>query len=478
MSPFILWADAVSDPSVNRTVLFLFPLMVLPLLLPAAFRHVFPTRQMFTVFLVPLIASLSLFVIPSLAYAVLALDGVIVLFLLMDMLTVPIFRTPFSAERATERIVSLTKPHGIRLTVKNHSLFRYRIQIQDDVPDAFHQESAPFEERRLPGKSQEILEYHIQGSVRGLFKMETAAVRVKSLCGFWIRDFRLPCESELCVYPNLQQISQYEILARTDRLYQLGVRTVRRVGYDNDFERLRDYQLDDQFKFIDWMATARRNKLTVRDFQTSRSQRIVFLIDSGRMMTGESRGLNLLDHSLNAMLMLSYVALRQSDEVGMLSFSNRIINYIPVASGRRQMNRLLHGCFDLFPEHVESRYDDAFAYLSSRCRKRALVILVTNIADEVNADRVEKHLRNLSGKHLPFGVFLRDHQIFDAVSVEDTSGSRDFWAGGAAAQILNWRHKAITDLSRQGTLTLDVFPEEMTAPLINRYLEIKARQLL
>lgn len=181
------------------------------------------------------------------------------------------------------------------------------------------------------------------------------------------------------------------------------------------------------------------------------------------------------------------------------------------------MSRLLHGFFNLFPEPIESRYDEAFAYLSSRCRKRSLVVLVTNVADQVNAKTIQNHLTNITGRHLPLGVFLRDHEIFDPLTdfweasgfglpedcrleavdcreevselippayslkskaLSEVVKTQDFWRAGAAADILNWRHKVIGDLKHQGTLTLDVFPEDMTAPLINKYLEVKARQLL
>jgi hypothetical protein len=142
-----------------------------------------------------------------------------------------------------------------------------------------------------------------------------------------------------------------------------------------------------------------------------------------------------------------------------------------------QMNRLLHASFDRFPRLVESRYAEAFRYLASHCRKRCLVVLITNVIDEVNAQQIERYLANLVGRHLPLGVLLRDRQLFSAVDVEHPSGDA-LWRAAAAADILSWRHQAITDLQSKGALTLDVFPEQMTAPLINRYLEIKARHLL
>jgi uncharacterized protein (DUF58 family) len=298
-----------------------------------------------------------------------------------------------------------------------------------------------------------------------------------SRLGLWRRMLNCPVETVIHVYPDMKQLSQYALLARTNRLSLLGVRRTRRIGQDHEFERLRDYTIDDNYKHIDWRSTARRGKLTVKDFQASQSQRIIFLLDCGRMMTNQAAGLSLLDHGLNAMLMLSYVALRQNDAVGLLSFSDEIHGFLPPRRGMQQMNRLLHASFDRFPRLVESRYDQAFRYLAGHCRKRSLVVLVTNVIDEVNAHQIQRYLSNLVGRHLPLGVLLRDRSLFAAVEVEHP-GPQQLWPAAAAAEILTWRHQVLTDLQSKGVLALDVFPEAMTAPLLNRYLEIKARHLL
>jgi hypothetical protein len=143
----------------------------------------------------------------------------------------------------------------------------------------------------------------------------------------------------------------------------------------------------------------------------------------------------------------------------------------------KQMNQLLHASFDRFPELVESRYDDAFVYLNTHVKKRSLVVLITNVIDEVNAHQIEGYLRNLVGKHLPLGVILRDHRLFDAAD-RDPVSDEQLYEAGAASEILLWRRQVLSDLTHRGVLALDVFPEDMTAPLVNSYLEIKARHLL
>ncbi len=160
----------------------------------------------------------------------------------------------------------------------------------------------------------------------------------------------------------------------------------------------------------------------------------------------------------------------------MIGFSDEIHSFVPPRGGMNQMNRLLHASFDRFPQLVESRYDQAFRYLAAHCRKRSLVVLVTNIIDEVNSNQVERYLTNLVGRHLPLGVLLRDRRLFDAVEIEQPPDD-ELWRAAAAADMLAWRHQVLSEL-QQGRAGARRLPRDMTAPLVNRYLEIKARHLL
>ncbi|HBT78587.1 MAG TPA: DUF58 domain-containing protein [Planctomycetaceae bacterium] len=491
----------------DRRILLLLPVLLIPFLTAALGFRAFPTRRLVLFLLIPAVMSSLLFLSGRSWIAVAAADLVIVIFFVHDLLTLPLHRSAVAVERRTARIVSIAKRHPITLRVENRSNRPVTLTIRDDLDEGFEAEPEEFAERTIPPRHAELLEYQVRPLRRGNIRLHCVFLRFESVFGLWRRYVRIPCESDLHVYPDMQQLDQYEILARSDRLAQLGVRSVRRIGQDNDFERLRDYMIDDNFKQIDWRATAKRNKLTVKDFQATRNQRLIFMIDCGRMMmnrTGE--GMSLLDHSFNAMLMLAYVALRQGDAVGMICFSNRLIRYVAPQSGRFQMNRLLHGVHDIFPESVETRFDDAFYYLGAHCRKRSLVALISNVNDPVNTERIRRHLTRLVGKHLPMGVFLRDSALFrpmrpfeeslrelrEDTRIEDRSikmalvtgkadravADREMWKAAAAAEIINTRHKTLADLGAAGTITLDLFPEELTAPMINKYLEIKARHLL
>jgi uncharacterized protein (DUF58 family) len=447
----------------------------IPLALLARYARIFPDRRLIYAALVPALLTFALLASDVVLWAVIPLDLAVGAAIVIDLFTLP-KQGGFSVERHVGRIASLQKRHAVTLTVANHTSRPYALQIRDGVPEVLHPTPGQFDET-LPGRSRVSAEYALRPARRGAFRIETAHLRAPSRWGFWQRLLDYPCKSTIHVYPDMKQLGEYALLARTNRLSLMGVRRTRRIGMDHDFERLRDYTLDDNYKHIDWRATARRQKLTVRDYQSSQSQRIIFLVDCGRMMTNEAAGLSLLDHSLNAALMLGYVALRQGDSVGLLAFSDDIHNFVPPRGGMMQMNRLLHASFDRFPRLVESRYDQAFRYLATHVRKRSLVVLITNVIDEVNSCQIERYLANLVGRHLPLGILLRDRRMFDAVDVEHPHGDQ-LWQAAAAAEILSWRHQVLTDLQSKGVLVLDVFPEEMTAPLVNRYLEIKARHLL
>ncbi|PQO44936.1 DUF58 domain-containing protein [Blastopirellula marina] len=409
------------------------------------------------------------------AWMLVALNLLVVFIAAFDLVSLPRAKH-FTAERDTSRIASLLKKQKVVLTITYKGPLSVHLTAKDDVPQQFQAVPEQFE-MDLEPRSRTTVHYEMEPTHRGSFRMDTVYLQVDSRLRFWKKIIKLPVHVAISVYPDMKQLAEYALLARTNRLSLVGVRRTRKVGQDHDFERLRDYTRDDNYKHIDWRSTARRRKLTVREFQTSQSQRIIFMIDCGRMMTNEADGISLLDHAFNAMLMMGFVALRQGDSVGAILFSDRVHKYVPPKSGASQMNHLLHASYDQFPDLVESRYDEAFMHLRTNCRKRSLVVLITNVIDEVNSHQVEQYLTTLVGRHLPLGVLLRDERLFDAADNDRMYGS-DLFRAAAAAEILTWRHHVLTDLSHKGVLALDVFAEDLTANLVNQYLEIKARHLL
>jgi uncharacterized protein (DUF58 family) len=450
--------------------------LTIPLIIIAWWRRIYPRSQMYFVLLIPLALATVHLVWPQLLFLILLLDGVLLLLAAVDLLTV-VGSRHLAVKRTMVRVASLAKPHRVQTELEYRGSWPAYVAVTEDFPAQFRLEPNS-QSHYFAGRSRATFHWEVHPLQRGEYKLEYLYVSAVSLLGFWAGHYRYECPGVVQVYPDLQQLTQYAILAKTNRLSLLGFRKSRRAGQENDFERLRDFTRDDQFKYIDWRATARRSKLTVRDFQVTQSQRLIFLLDCGRMMTNQSQGLTMLDHALNSMLMLSYVALSRGDSVGLMCFSDHIECYVPPRGDSSQINRMLHASYNVFPRMVETRFDEAFELMETKNSRRSLVILMTNLIDEVNANQVNKYIGNLHGKHLPLAVFLRDHHLFAPVPDQPQNEPADLYTAAAAADILSWRHQVMTGLTHRGALVMDAFPEQLSAPLVNQYLEIKARQLL
>ncbi len=321
--------------------LFLF---VLPLLALLRFG-IYPTRRAAQVSAIPFVLSLVIPWAPEwFPWFVIGMGGLIALFASIDLvLFLTLTRVgDVAVTRQMQRVASLGNSHKSEISIDNRGGLPIHVVLREDCMEGL-QITPEKHELKLEPKKRSVVEFKLMPSQRGEYSLQFVFVQFFSLIGLWLRSYKFPCEAGLHVYPNIKQIGEYALLARTNRLSQIGVRRTRKAGQDNDFERLRDYTQDDNYRHIDWRSTGRRQKLTVRQFQTDQSQRIIFLLDCGRMMTNQHQGLSLLDYALNSMLMLSYVALDQGDSVGMICFSDHIHTYVPVAGGKKQMNRILHG---------------------------------------------------------------------------------------------------------------------------------------
>jgi uncharacterized protein (DUF58 family) len=441
-----------------------------------------PTRRLCLAALVPLVPTVALFAAPETWPAVAAVDLVVLAVAVGDLSTLP-GRRDIRARREIRPVATRGAVHRVALTLENHGRRDLEIGIVDDRPASLALDGS-LPPLRLPAGAARRVGYKAVPTERGEVRLEHVFVRCGSRLGLWNSFRALPAADVLHVYPALEQIGRYALYARTNRMSLLGVRRSRRIGTDNEFERLRDYALDDQFKAIDWRATARRLKLTVRDHQSNQSQRIVCAIDCGRMMVNRSSGESLLDAALDAALTLAHVAVAQRDEAGILCYDDSVVRWMPPRGGRGQLNRLVAAVHDVQPRLVESRADTALLHLQRHCRKRTLCIVITNLIDDRNAERIRSHLAPTVGRHLPLVVLLRDRALFDPVEAWERrppAADHDgplLTRAGAAADILLWRRQVLADLEAAGVLTLDARPENLTAALVSEYLAIKARRLL
>ncbi len=437
-----------------------------------------PSRALVLLFIGPLVLSFLTLVDRALLVPMLLTDGAIALLALIDAL---LARRPLvTLVRRAPTVLSIGRTNVVTYELRSFARRKLHVRVQDDLFATATSEDLPLEVD-LGSRGSAACKARVIPSRRGAHTLGDCHIRYTSLLGLWIRQLHFAIPTPVKVYPDLEAVRGYDLLARQDR-DPAGVRSSRRRGGESEFERLREYRREDEYRSVDWKATARRKKIIAREYQLESDQSIVFLLDTGRLMTAEFAKLSLFDHSLNATLMLSHVAGRAGDKVGMIAFGENVQAYAPLTGGARATQKIVQYAYHLEPTFSPTNYSAAFDALSVRVKKRCLVVLFTQVVDEVAAGELVRIMRAMLPRHLPVLVLLRDVDVDALVQGKDPEtaaiAGTSPYVRGAAAELLSFRDKLVRSLERQGVLVLDVAPADLTPALINRYLEIKARHLL
>jgi uncharacterized protein (DUF58 family) len=432
-----------------------------------------PGRALLLALMVPAALGLAALADPELVPAMLLADGVVVLLALLDLLLVR--RAGVEVTRQVRETVSLARPVVVTLEVKNLLSRKVTFALNEGLFEHAEAEGLPVSVE-VEAKVVRRATYRLTAMERGEQRLGDHYVRYPSPGGFWIRQVRIPAETKLRVFPDVQAVRHYEMLARQNRDI-MSSRLTKMRGGDTEFERLRDFLPDDEFRRIDWRATARRRKLTVREFQLEKNQNLVFMLDCGRMMTAQWDGLTALDYALNSTLMLSHVAIRRGDQVGLIAFDERVTRIIKPRGGAAASNQIIQATYNLFPSMVESDYEQAFRTLKLHVKKRTLVVFISHAIDEQTARRVQVLARDLLPQHLPLCVLLRDREL-ESRALGTPRDHEEFCIQAAASEMLMWRDRLHREMQRAGILVLDVLHSQLTGGLVSRYLEVKARGLI
>ena len=433
-----------------------------------------PSRRLVATAALPVGLALAALLDASLLWTMLALDAGIVLVAAVDLWLGR--RRMVSAHRNVSRVLSVGRDNPIAVELESRSRRALSVRLTDDLPLEITATGLPAEVTVAP-RGRATGTYHARPSRRGAFRLGDHHLRYLTPLGLWWRQVRVSASDEVRVYPDVRAVRTYDLLARQNR-EALSARAARLRGGETEFERLRDHQRDDPFRHIDWKATARRQKLIVREHQKERDQTVVCVLDGGRLMTAETGGLTHFDHALNATLMMGHVAARSGDQIGLVAFDDRVRAYLPPLAGPRATQRLIAAAYDLQPAMVDSDFSVAFDLLSLRLRKRALVVLFTQVVDDVSAQRLLAFMRGLPRRHLALAVLFRDSDIDGLVELGLAPHELDLYVAGAAAEAALWRERLVRDLRATGALIVHAAPEQVTPALVNEYLEIKAKQLL
>ena len=323
----------------------------------------------------------------------------------------------------------------------------------------------------LPPGRELALDYALIPGGRGRFDFSGCHLRLQSPWRLWSQRRTAGEPASLRVYPNFAPLARMAGLSVEVASRSVGARLQRRRGEGTEFQELRDYRIGDSLRKIDWKATARLSRLVSREYRDERNQQVVLLLDCGRRMLAQDDRLAHFDHVLNASLALAYIALRQGDSVGMLACAGEDLRWLPPQQGSGGMDMLLGAGYDLQPKPVATDYLAAASALQSRQRRRAFVVLVTNVRDEDDQE-LRMAVRLLSRRHLVLVVSLRELALDQAaahVGEEVDTAIR----AAAAMDYLAQRDAMHEALRREGVAMLDVRCHELSGVLVERYLAVK-----
>jgi uncharacterized protein (DUF58 family) len=411
---------------------------------------------------------------PVLGWVVLVVDALLVVGSVIDRRILA--RLELMAVRRLPAWVSRNRPFRLDLLLANASRRGLRMTVVDHLVTSIQPRDAEIPVVLGPGESAAVPR-QLVAQRRGRHRLPPLQARLTApLLQSWSRWEGQ--EDELRVLPDLRLLGRYDDLLRQQRLREMGVRSIRRRGFGTDLAGLRQYVAGDPFSRIDWKATARRGRPVVREHEAERHQPLLLLLDTGRRMAREVDGAHSrLDEAIEAVLLLSHVALGSSDRVGLYAFADAPLRRVAVDRGPLQMQRLARAVYDLEPVLREPRYQEIAAEVQRQQSRRSLIVLFTDVLEPTSLRQLAGPLRFLGQRHLCICALFQDLSLKEALE-KPPSDEPDLYRAGAAASLWRERQSGLMALRAAGALVLEVRPGELSTEVVNEYLRVKAGQLL
>jgi len=418
-------------------------------------------------------------------------DALLVLGFAFDYLRIPGSRQ-IEVERVLPERVGLSREFHRTLTVSGANLAGRRVEVHERFPELFTARGRSVGGQQVavvpgdptggpdvgvvPEDGELVLTRSYRSDVRGSFDFGELRLLVRGELGLVDRSIRLSGTQSVAIEPALANLKNTLRLAASDRWQDLGVRLVRRRGGETEFESLREYVHGDELRRVDWKAFARRGKPMVRQYQVERGQELILLVDCGRRMRittarGKRRGWTKLDWALDAALELAAVALSKGDRVGAAAFERGLTTYVAPAKASHQLTRLSQALFHLQPTDHDSDLERALRELAARHRRRATVILISDVADPYSVQTQRRALTSASRRHRLVFAALDDPGLRAAADGKGVSTP----VRAAALELAEDRGRALRELATSGARVLDALPAEAAAPLLAAWLDERRR---
>lgn len=381
----------------------------------------------------------------------------------------------FAARSHAERF-SNGDENPVRVDLENQYAFPVSVEVIDEIPHQFQRRNVSFNTTLKPGE-QQYINYSLRPVKRGTYLFGNLNVFVTGPIGLVSRRYQFSQSTEVPVYPSYIQLRRYQLMAISNRLSEVGVKKVRRLGHSLEFEQIKEYVQGDDYRTLNWKATARRGALMVNNFTDEKSQQVYCIIDKGRVMKMPFEGLSLLDYAINATLVLSSVALTKQDKAGLITFSEQIGSFLPANKKATQMQAILDVLHNQKTRYLESDFEQLYSLLRRKVSQRSLVILFTNFESMSGMKRHLPYLRKIAQHHLLLTIFFDNTELKNVIDTP-AKNVEQVYTKTIAEKFAFEKRMIAKELQQYGIQSILTTPQQLTINTINKYLELKARQLI
>jgi uncharacterized protein (DUF58 family) len=382
-------------------------------------------------------------------------------------------RNGVTATRDPGERFSIGDPNKVIIRLNNHYVFPLKSSVIDEVPVQF-QERNWLKKMIIPAGKEIQFDYYLTPLTRGEYVFDDINVYAHGILRLVKRRYIFPSRQVIKVYPSYIQMRRYRLLAVNNRLQEIGVKRIRRIGHSMEFEQIKEYVRGDDYRTINWKATARKDGLMVNNYTDERSQQIYCLINKGRVMKMPFNNLTLLDHAINASLVLTNVALVKQDRAGLITFEKNIDNFLVADKKPTQMNKVLETLYRQKTSFLEPDFEKLFSVIRNRITNRSLLVLFTNFESLESLQREIPALKKMARYHLLLVVFFENTELRSLI--DKKAGSvEEIYIKTIAEKFAFEKRLMVKELHKNGILSILTSPENLTVNTVNKYLELKTR---
>lgn len=383
-------------------------------------------------------------------------------------------RNGITAERLMEERLSNGDDNKVVLQLKNNYHFKVQCQIIDELPYQF-QERNWRKQLLLEANEMKEDEYIVHPFVRGAYVFGNINVYVDGPLRIVRRRYILKRKKTVKVYPSFIQMRRYHLNAVSNHLQESGIKRMRKLGHSLEFEQIKEYVRGDDYRTINWKATARHGDLMVNNFTDERSQQIYCVINKGRVMKMPFEGMTLLDYAINASLVISSVALQKQDKAGLITFSQQLDGFLPADKKPTQISQILETLYKQDTSFMEPDFEQLFSAVRNRITHRSLIILFTNFESFESLQRELPSLKRLAHYHLLMVVFFENTEL-KSLSESKVATIEDIYIRTIADKYRYEKQLIARELQKYGIIAVLTTPQKLTINSLNKYLELKKRQ--